>query len=822
MMHHTSLTNRGRARLLAALLTGGCLVALAAGPDRVLPLANPGFEEGLAGWRIEEDPPMSALAVEPVAAGKASLHIRDDDGSRGSAVSAARVSFAGAALLEVRGRLFPVSGQGLGVYVRQYDKQGVCVSGESHLAGLGGSERAWRPFAIAFDTLPECAELELHFHSYNAARVEAFLDELQLVALGAEPLPPWPGSYKLRADDAGRLTAADIVGPDGVVYPNWSRCGVDGGIPAVPVVVRLADFGAVAGSGRDMAEALEKAVSAAAERGGGAIALDPGEYCLDRPVTVRASGVVLRGAGPDQTRVRFRYALPASGIRFYGRTDGETLGRADSIEVQALPTDLQAIRVFAGATRLHEWKRSTHSGNTFWTRLGAAAVFKVQAEGRVTLKAEAEYTGGVVRATQIEVALDADAPARALPASSAALGFAGGAPGPVLKLAEDGRRGSAELVLASTEGLQRGDPVFLEAPATARWKGLTRNLCAWGSYRQYAARVVRVDGPRLTLEQPLRLDFPVEDGSFVRRLTPIAWCGVEDLTLEQTENLWINAVEFSQAWNCWARGLRIVKAGRFPVHASHGKWCEIRDCRFEDAWFKGGGGTAYAGWQNSWDCLMDGIETFDYRHAPLVQWAASGCVIRNGVFHRSDGQWHAGWTNENLFENCVIESRRGNGGYGFGLWASPPEDTAHGPNGPRNVVYNCDVSSERAGLWMGGMNENWLILHNRFVVEKGPGVYAKTASFDHIIAGNTFVLRDAQAALLELRTPDCVGVELTGNQAYGGRGVAQVGLGKLARDEGNSFAPLATDLPPRPQPAVPSIFQWQRDHVRWERQLPVR
>jgi hypothetical protein len=33
---------------------------------------------------------------------------------------------------------------------------------------------------------------------------------------------------------------------------------------------------------------------------------------------------------------------------------------------------------------------------------------------------------------------------------------------------------------------------------------------------------------------------------------------------------------------------------------------------------------------------------------------------------------------------------------------------------------------------------NWLILHNRFVVERGQGVYAGTTSFDHIIQGNFY------------------------------------------------------------------------------------
>ena len=61
-------------------------------------------------------------------------------------------------------------------------------------------------------------------------------------ALAADPRP-WPPQYKIRPDQKQRLTPADIVGPDGIVYPNWTRCGVEGGIPAVKAVCRLAAFG---------------------------------------------------------------------------------------------------------------------------------------------------------------------------------------------------------------------------------------------------------------------------------------------------------------------------------------------------------------------------------------------------------------------------------------------------------------------------------------------------------------------------------------------------------------------------------------------------
>jgi hypothetical protein len=156
---------------------------------------------------------------------------------------------------------------------------------------------------------------------------------------------------------------------------------------------------------------------------------------------------------------------------------------------------------------------------------------------------------------------------------------------------------------------------------------------------------------------------------------------------------------------------------------------------------------------------------------------------------------------------------KGNGGYGYGMWASPPEDGSHGPNGPRNVVYNCDVTSPKDGLWIGGMNENWLILHNRFKVEdSGPGVFIKTHSFDHIIKGNVFVLKDKTSPMVTLKTPDCTGIEITDNTLYGGNGQTVYGLGEPERLEGNKVYKYQADAP-RPAPEVPSIYEWQVKHT---------
>ena len=630
------------------------------------------------------------------------------------------------------------------------------------------------------------------------------------------PQPPWKGQYKIRPDEKHRLTPADVVGPDGIVYPNWTKCGVQGGIPVVKAVARIEDFGGKANDDLDDSAALDEACRRAGEAGGGAVVLGAGTYCLDRPVTVRHDSVVIRGAGRDKTKLIFRYAIPKAGLAFYWPPAGSRVGRDTHIELHCRPRGLMKMTILAGGKTVKVWQRGRHSGNTFNTAASGSAVVGKVPDGPAKLQGVAEYEDGTRLACEMPVVVDSKfADRRLVPSSRAAICFQGRGPvGPAIRLARDGLRGDVKLALEHARGLAKGDCLHVDGPATPRWKKLTRNACQWGTYRRYQLRIERIDGGTVHVNQPLRIEFPVIDGAYVRKVRPIRRCGVEGVSIEQTEDLWITSVQFDWAWNCWARGVKVRMCGRHAVYARNAKWCEIRDCVFEDAHFKGGGGTAYVGWEHSCDCLMEDVETFRFRHAPLFQWAASGCVIRKGVFHESDAQWHSGWTNENLMEQCVVTSVRGHGGYGYGMWASPPEDAAHGPNGPRNVVYNCDVSSQRAGLWMGGMNENWLILHNRFVVDRGVGVFARTCSFDHVIRGNTFVLKDGRSPMVHLATGDCIGVQIEGNKLHGGNGAFLAGPAAPAALKGNKAAPLDKKLPPRPKPAVPSIYEWQKARAR--------
>jgi hypothetical protein len=105
------------------------------------------------------------------------------------------------------------------------------------------------------------------------------------------------------------------------------------------------------------------------------------------------------------------------------------------------------------------------------------------------------------------------------------------------------------------------------------------------------------------------------------------------------------------------------------------------------------------------------------------------------------------------------------------------------------------------------MNENWLILYNRFIADTGPGVSAKTASFDHIIKGNVFVLKDKKSPMVQLGTPDCIGIEIIGNKLYGGNGRLLAGKASHTVVKENKALPLGDA--PRPAPNVPSIYEWQ-------------
>ncbi|MFA7345389.1 MAG: carbohydrate binding domain-containing protein [Terrimicrobiaceae bacterium] len=521
----------------------------------------------------------------------------------------------------------------------------------------------------------------------------------------------------------------------------------------------------------DIALALEQAAAYASAQGGGVITIPSGTFYLDRPVLITQDNVILRGAGGESTKFVFRY-MP-QGVSFYKPVDGASVTKNGWIEVHANPVNLSKITLKSGATTIKEVVAVTPPGAFSLTSAGTACIKKI-GPGIKVLTAVATYSDGSTLTRDITVNLvnGTDPNSYLVPLQLGAINFYGGGEvGGQFLLAANGVRGDTALTLAAGHGIAVGDKIQLTAPATAAWNAAVQNACTANvnDFREYLYEVLSVSGNVITLNQPLRIDYPVSDGSFIQKFVPISGCGVENLSLTQNANLRTNGITFSKAWKCWARNVKVTKTGWNPLYFLASKWCEIRDCVFDDQWVS----VSYVGWERCYDCLMDGITTRGVRHAPLLQWSAAGNVIRNSAFYDSDAQWHAGWTNENLIENCVVESNFGSGGYGYGMWSSPPNDASHGPNGPRNVIYNSDISSPLAGVWLGGQNKGWIFRYNRMATDAGQGIFAQKDSSGHIIRDNVFSMRNSANGVW-LNDTTCAGIQIVNNTFRGVAGASGI------------------------------------------------
>ncbi|MEZ0216963.1 MAG: carbohydrate binding domain-containing protein, partial [Rariglobus sp.] len=571
-----------------------------------------------------------------------------------------------------------------------------------------------------------------------------------------------------------QVAGVDIPGPDGLYYPDFRQAGVPGGIPNVTNVLATITSGQATS---DLAGAIESAVASATVPG--VIALPSGTYSLTRPVLIGKDGIVLRGAGNGVggTFLNFTYQAPAGTIAFYQPdAAASSLYNNTWVEFHADPVGLVGIDILAGApgtpnaslTKVDgvDVKSSNGGwGSTFSRACIGSKVRGVVGTGSKIVVGCAKYgtwdpvtkvmtvTSTIyTTARTYNIVNSTDANAFPRPNYLAAINFVG--KGELTtsgtRITASAVRGATTLQMTSSSGFATGDPIVLSAPRNAIWDAQVGNLCTSNIFRYYQYKITGISGTTITLNQPLRIDYPIEGTNpapFIKKLGVLQNCGVEDLVLTQTNNLWTCGIQFSYAWKSWIQNVTVNKAGRHPVYLTDAKWCQIEDSTFNDAWAHGGGGTAYCGFEMAFDCLMDNVVTTKLRHGPLVQNSAAGNVIRNSTFIDSEAHWHAGWTNENLFENNTIIANLGNGSYGNGLFSSAPNDVQHGPNGPRNVVYNCDISSPELGTWLGGSNKDWIFVHNRFAVDSGELFYAKAGSSGHVFHNNIAVLQSSASAI---------------------------------------------------------------------------
>jgi len=136
------------------------------------------------------------------------------------------------------------------------------------------------------------------------------------------PLVPDAAPDLAGAPDAGgpvrsSLYPADwtpgLRDPEGRSLPDFSYAGYRNGEQELPTAPPGATFsvlayGADPTAGKDSTAAIQAAIDAAGAAGGGVVLLPAGTYRCDGVLAVERSGVVVRGAGPQASRVYFTRA----------------------------------------------------------------------------------------------------------------------------------------------------------------------------------------------------------------------------------------------------------------------------------------------------------------------------------------------------------------------------------------------------------------------------------------------------------------------------------------------------------------------------------
>ncbi|MGC9317808.1 MAG: heparinase II/III domain-containing protein, partial [Armatimonadota bacterium] len=181
------LTEPVRSATVSATITA--LEDLGTGEEGML--ANGGFEYRSWAWSIPDDG-IAEVTDEMAAAGERSLRIADESDGAGSNVTSARMSVDAPGRYRLSGQVYHVSGEGIGLYVRAYDTEGAMLNPRDErgyiapIGSLSGEAGRWEDFEFEFEIPEGAVAIDLWIHSYNAATVEAFLDELTIAPTAEE------------------------------------------------------------------------------------------------------------------------------------------------------------------------------------------------------------------------------------------------------------------------------------------------------------------------------------------------------------------------------------------------------------------------------------------------------------------------------------------------------------------------------------------------------------------------------------------------------------------------------------------------------------
>ncbi|MFE7705844.1 glycosyl hydrolase family 28-related protein [Streptomyces sp. NPDC057486] len=440
--------------------------------------------------------------------------------------------------------------------------------------------------------------------------------------------------------------------------PFIGRAGYRGG-SELPrrrhVVADVLDHGAVPDGSADAAPAINRAIAAAGERGGGTVLIPAGTYRIDDLIRIGHSNVVVRGAGSGRTKLYATRNLTEL-IGFYGsRYGGDKSGWSWAGGLIWLcPKERWAS--LTDAIRAKAWPFEGWTGNRRdeWQTLTTVAPAR-RGDRTITVRDTTRLGRGDL--VLLRLADDAD--------HTLLEHMAGGGPG----------------------------------PEAYYWDDKTK-LTSYVPY-EWPVRITAVHGDRVTLERPLPLDVrPEWDPRLTTLATPLTGSGVEGLTLEAVEtpqsphllDKGYNGVAFQCAYDCWADDITVrhVDNGFGLIGASA---CTLRRTRVEGR----GSHHPYYCREGSHDNLIEDF-TIARRTVPApagtqlhginVEGLSSHNVWSRGEMEMGTFDSHRGMPFANVRTDITVNNNGRHGG-----------DASAGPLfGARFTHWNIRVTNGRAGL----------------------------------------------------------------------------------------------------------------------------
>jgi hypothetical protein len=262
------------------------------------------------------------------------------------------------------------------------------------------------------------------------------------------------------------------------------------------------------------------------------------------------------------------------------------------------------------------------------------------------------------------------------------------------------KRGDRQLALSTTKGIAPGTFIRL---TMNNEKSLGRHIHAdladagkaTGDERKnfvdWAARVAAVNGDKVELDRPLRLDVRLEWKPEISLYQPtVEESGIEDLGLEfpgvpKKEHLkeeGYNAIQFRGASNCWVRNVTVIDADNGIIVGGS------RFCRFENVRFKAAKRTGMTGHHALWatggsqDCLFTSFRMdTTYVHDLTAEGFANGNVFSKGSGVAVNFDHHRNAPYENLFTDIDVGDPKR-------VWASSGRGDRGPHAGARETFWN--------------------------------------------------------------------------------------------------------------------------------------